>query len=34
LINLVFDAEIDEVYVKVEKFNRYLKKIKFHTTYA
>ncbi len=34
LINLAFDAEMDEAYVKVEKFNRYLRKIKFHTTSA
>jgi len=34
LINLAFDAEMDEAYAKVEKFNRYLRKIKFHTTSA
>jgi transposase len=34
LIHLAFDAEMDEAYVKVEKFNRYLRKIKFHTISA
>jgi len=34
LIYLAFDAKMDEAYVKVEKFNRYLRKIKFHTTSA
>lgn len=34
LIYLVFDVDMDESYVKVEKFNRYLRNIRFHTTSA
>jgi len=34
LIYLAFDVEMNEAYIKVEKFNRYLRNIKFHTTSA
>jgi hypothetical protein len=34
LLYIAFGVEMDEAYVKVEKFNKYLKDIKFHTTTA
>lgn len=34
LIYLAFDICIDEAYVKIEKFKRYLRNIKFHTIAA
>jgi hypothetical protein len=34
LIDLAFDAGMDEEYLKVEKFNPYLRKIKFYTISA
>lgn len=34
LIYLAFDVQMNEAYVKVENFNRYLRNIRFHTTSA
>jgi len=34
LLNISFNVDFDYAYVKIEKFNSYLKQLRFHTTTA